>query len=217
MTKFETIAADIADKIAGGTYAAGDRLPTMSELCDAFGVSRITVKRALDELERAGLIARKQGKGTFVRSSFDPRSEDCSVSARVISFGCVTPPEEARAALGLTFGEFCFHFVRTCILCGTHRCVEYGWLPIRLLPGLAPEHLTGEIRERLRREFGLRICRVCEAVFAKTPSKEEAGLLGCEADAALLNVRRTYLTDDGVAAAHVLAVFAPSFVYTSVS
>jgi GntR family transcriptional regulator len=48
--------------------APGDRLPTQAELCEATGVSRITVTRALDALERQGRIRRHQGLGSFVAS-----------------------------------------------------------------------------------------------------------------------------------------------------
>ena len=55
------------DEIASGALAPGDALPTEQTLCDQFGVSRITVRRALADLADAGLIERRQGVGSFVR------------------------------------------------------------------------------------------------------------------------------------------------------
>src|SRR5262245_57420160 len=55
------------DEIARGALTAGDPLPTEQALCDQFGVSRITVRRALADLADAGLIERRQGVGSFVR------------------------------------------------------------------------------------------------------------------------------------------------------
>lgn len=52
--------------IKNGLYSKGDRLPTETELAQQYGVSRITVRRAVDELSAMGLVEKKQGKGTFV-------------------------------------------------------------------------------------------------------------------------------------------------------
>ena len=55
------------DEIARGAIAPGDALPTEQSLCDQFGVSRITVRRALADLADQGYIERRQGVGSFVR------------------------------------------------------------------------------------------------------------------------------------------------------
>src|ERR1700733_2910479 len=55
------------DEIARGALAPGEALPTEQALCDQFGVSRITVRRALADLAEQGYIERRQGVGSFVR------------------------------------------------------------------------------------------------------------------------------------------------------
>src|SRR6202044_552604 len=55
------------DEIARGAIAPGDALPTEQALCAQFGVSRITVRRALADLAEQGYIDRRQGVGSFVR------------------------------------------------------------------------------------------------------------------------------------------------------
>src|SRR6202020_3511261 len=55
------------DEIARGAIAPGDALPSEQSLCDQFGVSRITVRRALADLAEQGYIERRQGVGSFVR------------------------------------------------------------------------------------------------------------------------------------------------------
>src|SRR3984957_967527 len=55
------------DEILRGAMAPGDTLPTEQALCDQFGVSRITVRRALADLAEQGYIERRQGVGSFVR------------------------------------------------------------------------------------------------------------------------------------------------------
>src|SRR5688500_7316052 len=56
----------IAREIASGRWPAGARIASEPELCEALGVSRITVREALSRLEQQGLIHRHRGKGSFV-------------------------------------------------------------------------------------------------------------------------------------------------------
>ncbi len=58
--------------IAQGVYQPSGRLPSEPELIRKFGVSRITVRQALDELEAEGMVVRRHGKGTYVA---EPRIE----------------------------------------------------------------------------------------------------------------------------------------------
>lgn len=64
---YALIIDDIKRKIEEGMYTVHQQIPTEMELADQFGVSRITSKRALLELERSGYIYRKRGSGSFVK------------------------------------------------------------------------------------------------------------------------------------------------------
>jgi DNA-binding GntR family transcriptional regulator len=61
------VAADIEADIDAGTIAPDTRLPSEVELAQQYGVARITVRRALDELRERGKVVTVQGKGTYVR------------------------------------------------------------------------------------------------------------------------------------------------------
>ena len=65
--KYQTIFRTIKEAIASGRYKAGQRLPSESELGKTFGASRITVNRALRELQLGGIIDRRVGSGSYVR------------------------------------------------------------------------------------------------------------------------------------------------------
>lgn len=62
------IAKELAARVTVGTYAPGSLLPTGAELCEEFGVSPMTLRKALARLQSQGLITAVRGKGTFVRS-----------------------------------------------------------------------------------------------------------------------------------------------------
>lgn len=63
---YERVRQAIAASIADGTYAAGDKLPSETRLADELGINRLTVRRAIEELARAGIVESRQGSGTFV-------------------------------------------------------------------------------------------------------------------------------------------------------
>lgn len=82
-SKYEEIANIIRERIADGTYPVDSMLPTQSELTKEFGVSRMTIKKAVEILTIEGLIFSKQGNGTKVlNSSFGIR--------RTLSLGSIT-------------------------------------------------------------------------------------------------------------------------------
>ena len=67
------ISEQLRRAIETGAYNAGDRLPAERELALTFDAARSTVRRALDQLERAGLVSRRLGSGTYVGATRDPR------------------------------------------------------------------------------------------------------------------------------------------------
>ena len=84
LPKYRQVYEALSQQIGGGRMAAGDRLPSEAELVRRFGASRITVGRALRDLQAAGLIDRRVGSGTFVRA---PRPQPAAARA----FGVLMP------------------------------------------------------------------------------------------------------------------------------
>lgn len=66
---YQQLVKAIKDAIANGEFKLNDKIPTELELSKKFGVSRITVRAAIDELVEEGILLKRQGKGTFVISS----------------------------------------------------------------------------------------------------------------------------------------------------
>ena len=66
LTQYERLAATLRDRIAAGTYARGDKLPSEMELMDESGLSRSTVRHALKVLVDEGLLRTERGRGAFV-------------------------------------------------------------------------------------------------------------------------------------------------------
>lgn len=66
MPLYHQLKLALREEIERGVYKPGDRLPSELELIRQYGISRITVRQALNELEAEGLIVRRHGKGTYV-------------------------------------------------------------------------------------------------------------------------------------------------------
>src|SRR5215213_9567021 len=80
--KYQIVFEALRQEIEAGRWKDGDRLPSEADLVRQYGASRITVGRAVRDLQRAGLVERRAGSGTFVRTA----------AARAgLSFGLLIP------------------------------------------------------------------------------------------------------------------------------
>ena len=114
--KYEAIAADIRRSIEDGALKPGDKLPTVVEFCELYSVSKITVKRAIEQITEEGLITSRRGSGTYVKDtaglpgqaffqgkndraqgfSYEHRGE--KVTSVVYDFSIVNPPADIAAS-----------------------------------------------------------------------------------------------------------------------
>ena len=185
---YKLICQDIRSSMANGELPTGTKLPTTAELCETYGVSKITVKRAMDELVRAGLVVRRRGSGTYVleTSSVLPipdgswDNEDSSEgfaaecarrghhpNARVHEVSVVSPPREVRKALSLDEDALCHYIERTLLADDEPVLSETAYIPVSIAPtldeGVAAKSLFAYATDTL----GLRI--------ARSPSSTTAG------------------------------------------
>ena len=86
MNKYELIAQDIYNDIASGKYEPGSQLALEKEMCAQYGVSRITIKRAVDELVKKGLVIKRRGSGTFVKGVLEEDVEDVGMGGQFCGF-----------------------------------------------------------------------------------------------------------------------------------
>ncbi len=91
--RYHQVYVALRDWITGGRLAPGSRIPSEPELCLAFKVSRITVRRAIDELVAERMLVRRQGSGTFVRDRIPGHSVALDlreITTRVANLGRTT-------------------------------------------------------------------------------------------------------------------------------
>ncbi len=94
--KYLILAEQLRGAIDNGVYAVGEKLPTENELARTMNMSRQTVRQALSVLERKGLIERRQGSGTTVRTSRIPRTRTGTIAVITTYIGEYIFPEMLR-------------------------------------------------------------------------------------------------------------------------
>lgn len=100
---YEQIYDKLREEIRSGQYKVGDRVPSEKELAEAYSVSRITSKKALELLADGGLIVRRPGRGSFVA---DPASMGASAAAAPGKSGGRGAGPAARPMIGLVMTDF---------------------------------------------------------------------------------------------------------------
>lgn len=177
----------------------GRPIPSERELMVTHGVSRATVRRAIDTLVADGLLRRTQGLGTFAvlprlesklhLASFsqDMRQRGLAPSTRLVSSGPAVPPAEIRAWFALAQGRPAWRIVRVRLADGRPIAHEDGWYSAELLPGLDREDLAGaSLYETLAARYGLQVDHAEQTLWAETATDELAAALDAPANTALL-------------------------------
>lgn len=193
------------------SLAPNDPIPTESELEDHFGVSRATIRRAVDDLVDEGLLARRQGAGTFVlepKLTFEPaklaswsdtiRAIGQEPRTRTIRRQEIRGPAWVLERLGLPSSAMVVWLWRLRLADDEAISVMVNYLPSHRVPGLVEHGLTYEsLYDELRQTYQLVPVRTEDEVEAQLATDDEAALLGVPPASPILEVRRTtYLADE---------------------
>lgn len=204
-------------EVYSGRYKPGDQLPTQEALAEHFGVSLAPVKQALRELEERGIIATRQGRGTYVLDATplseeiidanriphftrDIRERGAVPSSKVLSVARVGMEDapQAAAELRIAAGESMVCVERVRLADGEPLALQTGYFPERLVPGLVDRGLADEesLTEVLRAEYNLTVALSRQTISATAATRQDARHLRVRAGAPLLLVERTsYLSN----------------------
>jgi GntR family transcriptional regulator len=194
--------------IARGELAPGDQIPSQRILCERYGMSHMTVRRAISELMNEGVISTIPGKGLYVTERKQPAesgpltgfSEEMArrgmrATSKLLMGEIVGASTVLSSALGVAVGTPLVHLRRLRLTDGEPMAIQGNYLPHALCPGLLKHDLErGSLFAVLRDVYGLRLADGTRTVEAALADAEQARLLGLGLPAPLLVVEQmTYL------------------------
>ena len=178
----------------------GDRIPTEQELCDQFGVSRITVRQALSSLTKEGILARQRGRGTYVlpprlAEQLDPEIPHADLPVhRIVLYSAERVSADRRLASKMfTVGQEPLHKIRRVRLVdGEPISYITLYLPVRFFPDFTRTELDGAHFGRLLEyKSGLAAVRGEEVIEAILADRFRSELLHVPVGSPLLVVEST--------------------------
>lgn len=207
--------------IAQGHYAPGARLEPESKLCDMFGVSRITVRKAIGMLVERGLLRTEQGKGTFVardnpglavRADMDQRIQRAKNLVRTsrterLTIETVEATEDVAADLELEAGAEVLRASYVRVLPEMRIGYVDSHIPAQLGIELTPEDFLSNTLLTILEDKGVTLSGVDHLIGATLADDRLARLLAIDVGAPLVRIKMIMLDTERVPVERVIAYF----------
>ncbi len=223
-TKSHRIYLLLKDAILSGRLPVDSKLPGENKLAEQHGVSRVTVRRAMEALQSAGLVARKAGVGTVVlEQPLDATVMTASVSnlmpnmvkmsqasqVRLLEFAYIPPPEMIRERLGMAKGGKVQRSVR-----------------VRMIDGKPFSHLITHVPEAIALHYnemdlantplfvmlersGVKVDHASQSISATLASHDVAQALDVTVGSPLISLTRVVFDEQGRGVEHLEALYRP--------
>ena len=193
----------LRDQIAQGVYPVGGLIPPEEALCAQFDVSRITVRRAVSDLEQLGLLEKRPGRGTFVRAAPRPPRPQASfglleslgrqargTEVTVRKVETVAPPPAVAQQLQLPAGETAVHAMRLRSVHGLPVMATDAWVPREVGQHVSEAELKKRALFEILMAEGVKFGRVIQELTAVAADPVLANLLQVEVGAPLVRLVR---------------------------
>ncbi len=200
---------DIKRKIEENIWKVGDRIPSERELSLHFGVSRMTLRQAIQNLSDEGILERKVGSGTYVANqkvqekmtgttSFTEimLSQGRQPSSKVTSYFVTSPSSSEIEKLALSENQLVLRMERIRYADGIPICFELASIPETLINQFTKESITNSFY-RILEDEGFNIGRANQTISATEASEKIAEFLSIKRGDAVLRLRQVSFFDDG--------------------
>ncbi len=210
---YQVVAESIREQISRGELNANDRLPSEHELSQAHSVGRNTVRRAISELAKDGVLKTIPGVGTFVS---DPRLDKTAqylygftnemqihgkqVTSRVLEAKLISADSFLARRLQIQLGAEVVYLCRVRLMDGEPTAIERSYLPHILCPGILEHDFSSEsLYQTLSSVYNKKPDHAEQVIEASLATPEVARLLGLESPAVVFVFHReTRLTSGQV-------------------
>lgn len=201
---------ELETSIRNGVYKPGDKIMTEAEMAKEYGVSLITVRKAVDSLMEKGLVVRKQGKGTFVTKpkysrnmkklqSFTEMCEQMGVKpgAQVLENRLIMADKKVADRLGIEPGSNVVYISRLRLADGEPVQVEKSYFPLKYAFLLEEDLNNGSMFECLKEKAGAKVASSEKMIELCRATAEEAALMDVKKGDYLLFVKSTAYDENG--------------------
>lgn len=201
----------LKNRILDGSIAHGTQMPTEQQLAEAFNVSRITAKRAMDELAADELVERRRGKGSHVTHHYDPEPVHAPLTGmleklasmgrdtkiKVLDIGMLIPPGDIKVELGLGDNEKAHRVVRVRSSADGEPFAHYISWTVGSEHIFSKEALQTRVRYDIMKDDGNVVSRIDQNLTAVPAQDFIASELDMKVgDPVLMLVRRSYTADN---------------------
>ncbi len=222
-SKTQRIYLLLKEQILKGMLPAGHRLPSEPKLAASHQLSRVTIRRALEGLERDGLIRRQPGAGTFVLDSSPRKGVIGDLSnmlahlvamgratrAKLLAFSYLNPPPGVAEGLKLEPGEQVQHSVRVRYIDDTPFSHLTTYVPERIGVTYSEADLSSTPLLSLLERSGVVADRASQTISATLAGPEIAAALQVEIGSPLIAMTRIVFDDEGRGVEHLSALYRP--------
>jgi len=212
----------LRDQIVRGQYRAGAMIPKEEELCSVFGVSRITVRRALADLEAEGLVEKRQGKGTFVRLELPAmrpmatlgyldslRQISDETQVEVLGFERQRAEGDIAQLLNVEADTGLLHVMRLRRKAAVPVMITETWVPEARIGNVDQADLETKPVFELLMKRGIRFDRVAQEFTAIAASPVQARLLQVPPGQPLICINRLIYDDSQRPVQYLVVVMSP--------
>jgi GntR family transcriptional regulator len=218
---YHQLEQDLRARIKGQEFKTGEALPTEERICAEYGVSRITVRRALETLITEGLINKRRGVGTFVTSPPDPGVRSVRLSGsldeflasagalatQVLSMQEIQAPDEAVLGLRLTPGEVCTRLDLLSFLEDAPLGHHHLYLPLAIGRKIKPVDVGQKLPviRMIEGKMGARVVRAEQFLEADVAGADASKYLNLQENTPVLKVTRIYYDMTGAPVEMIVA------------
>lgn len=206
------VEATLREMIEDVEFGPGDRIPSERELSETLGVSRMTIRRAIENLIQTGVLERRSTNGTFVRIpdvvrpigplqtlSITEMLDGKESVAKLLHFDVIRAPRKVAERLQLRVGEQVVHIKRLRSISELPFCIETTYVPLEFVPGLTRADFSGNTSfyQLLQTRFDIALGVSTEEIRIAYCSTEEARLLELDEGHAVLYMKSTIFDEQG--------------------
>ncbi|KAF1295767.1 GntR family transcriptional regulator [Enterococcus sp. JM4C] len=200
----------LKEEIENGLWKIGDRLPSERELSVKFGVSRMTLRQAIQTLSDEGILERKIGSGTYVArekvqekmsgtTSFTEimESQNRVPSSKTVSYFVTSPSSSEMDKLNLAKTDSILRMERIRYADGVPICFEVASIPNKLVEEFSKAEITDSFYRTLETKGAKKVGRANQTVSAMLASERISEYLEIKRGDAILRLRQVSYFEDG--------------------